>query len=194
MTSTVDICNSALNLIGGTNITSLTEDSKAARILNQRYNFVRDPTFRAHPCNCLITRRLLAQDSTAPVYRFAYKYALPTDPFCLRVLTISDDGDYERLDIDYQNEGNRFLLTDEGKVYLRYVGRDEDPNNYDFTLIETLAARLAADIAYPIVGYSSLARDMMAMYELKLRDARFSDAQEGPPDVLIAATYTTARL
>ena len=37
MASIVDICNSALNQIGASNIISLTEDSKAARICNQRF-------------------------------------------------------------------------------------------------------------------------------------------------------------
>ena len=49
MASVVDICNSALNQIGASNIISLTEDSKAARLCNQRYTFVRDSVFRAHP-------------------------------------------------------------------------------------------------------------------------------------------------
>ena len=47
MASIVDICNSALNQIGASNIISLTEDSKAARICNQRFEFVRDSVFRA---------------------------------------------------------------------------------------------------------------------------------------------------
>ena len=45
MASDVDICNSALNMIGASNIVSLTEDSRAARVLNQRYEFVRDAVF-----------------------------------------------------------------------------------------------------------------------------------------------------
>ena len=53
MASIVDICNSALNQIGASNIISLTEDSKAARICNQRFEFVRDSVFRAHPLELL---------------------------------------------------------------------------------------------------------------------------------------------
>ena len=49
MTSNVDICNSALNMVGASIITSLTEDSKAARVCNQRFTFVRDAVMRAHP-------------------------------------------------------------------------------------------------------------------------------------------------
>ncbi len=45
MASEVDIANSALNMIGASNINSLTEDSVAARIMNQRYEFVRDAVF-----------------------------------------------------------------------------------------------------------------------------------------------------
>ena len=42
MASAVDICNSALNMIGASTILALSEDSKAGRICNQRYEFVRD--------------------------------------------------------------------------------------------------------------------------------------------------------
>ena len=87
MASVVDICNSALNQIGASNIISLTEDSKSARILNQRYDFVRDAVFRAHPWNPLITRVVLAPDATAPAFEFTNQFTLPTDPFCLRVLS-----------------------------------------------------------------------------------------------------------
>ena len=50
-TSSVDICNSALNIIGASNIISLDEDSKAGRICKQRYPNVRDSVFRSHPWN-----------------------------------------------------------------------------------------------------------------------------------------------
>ena len=192
MTSNVDICNSALNMVGASIITSLTEDSKAARVCNQRYTFVRDAVFRAHPWNCLIKRVKLGQDATAPVYKFAYRYSLPSDPYCLRVLTISDDGNEERRDIEYKVEGNRYLLTDEGTVYIQYISH-EDPNQYDFLLIEAIAARMASDIAYPLVGSSTLSTNMFAMYEIKLKEARFADAQEGYPDVIIADTFIEAR-
>ena len=90
MASVVDICNSALNQIGASNIISLTEDSKAARICNQRYTFVRDSVFRSHPWNCLTTRAKIAADTATPAFEFSKQFTLPTDPFCLRVLQLSD--------------------------------------------------------------------------------------------------------
>ena len=46
MASKVDICNSAMNMLGASNIVALTEDSKNARLLNQRFDFVRDAVFQ----------------------------------------------------------------------------------------------------------------------------------------------------
>jgi len=66
MASTVDIVNNALNILGASTISSLTEDTKNARISNQRYENVRNRVFRGHPWNCLIKRIQLAQNSTAP--------------------------------------------------------------------------------------------------------------------------------
>ena len=56
MASVVDICNSALNLLGASTISALTEDSKNARLCNQRYENIRNRMFRSHAWNCLTKR------------------------------------------------------------------------------------------------------------------------------------------
>ena len=53
MASEVDIANSALNLLGASTISTFTDDSKNARLVNQRYEPVRDRVFRSHAWNCL---------------------------------------------------------------------------------------------------------------------------------------------
>ena len=176
MASEVDIANSALNMIGASNIYSLTEDSVAARIMNQRYEFVRDAVFRSHPWNCLVRRASLARNTTAPTWGYEYAYNLPTDPFCLRVLRL------EKLDIDYKVEG-RTIVSDETTMKIKFVGRVTDPNEYDTLLIETISARLAADTCYSITNSNSLVASMYSLYEAKLKEARFVDATEGMPGV-----------
>ena len=171
MASVVDICNSALNQIGASNIIALTEDSKAARLCNQRYDFVRDATFRAHPWNSLTTRVALAPDTATPVFEFTQQFTLPTDPFCLRVLGLSD------ANILYRVEGRK-LLCNESTIQMIYIARVTDVNQYDTLLIETLAAALAADLAYPLVGSSALGSNMYSLYQTKLTEARFVDATE----------------
>ena len=171
MASVVDICNSALNQIGASNIISLTEDSKAARICNQRYTFVRDSVFRSHPWNCLTTRAKISADTATPAFEFSKQFTLPTDPFCLRVLQLSDT------DILYKIEGRK-LLCNETSIEMIYIGRVEDGNQYDLLLIEALAAAMAADLAYPLVGSSALGANMYQLYQNKLTEARFVDATE----------------
>ena len=172
MASDVDICNSALNMIGASNIISLTEDSRAARVCNQRYEFIRDAVFRAHPWNCLVTRTSLAADSDTPAFEFDHQHTLPAD--CLRVLRP------ENPDTVFRVEGRK-IISSTTPVKMIYVARITDPNEYDQLLIESIAARLAADVSYALVNSASLSQMLMATYDSKLSEARFVDATEGTP-------------
>jgi hypothetical protein len=200
MTSTVDIANFALNIIGASNISSLDENSKPARLVNQRYESVRDELFRSHPWNCLIRRAELAQEVSTPAFGYAKQYALPTDPFCLRVLEFSNGSLSYPQDNMFSNTGGpvfviegRKLLTDSGTARIKYIARVTDPNEYDAGLTEALAARLAMELAYAITGSTSVMQITTALYAEKLREARFVDATEGAPQKLEASDFIDAR-
>lgn len=192
MASVVEIVNSALNLLGASTITALTDDSKNARICNQRYEPIRNRIFRSHPWNCLLKRVQLAQDTTAPVVEYAYSYTLPSD--CLRVLKLHTGAlDSIEADIKYNIEGRK-LVTDEATVYILYVALITDPNQYDTYLQEALAAQLAADIAYGITNNATLAKYYQEQADERLREARFIDATENSISSLESNEFTDARL
>ena len=192
MASVVDICNSALNLLGASTITALTDDSKNARLCNQRYEPVRNKIFRSHAWNCLTKRVQLAQDSSAPVVEYTYQYTLPSD--CLRVLKIhTGTTDSIAADIDYVVEGRK-IKTDEGTVYLVYIATVTDPNEYDVYLQEALSAGLAADIAYAITNNATLANNYQTTADERLREARFIDATENSLGTIESNEFTDARL
>ena len=192
MASTVDICNGALNQLGATTILSLTEDSKNARLCNQRYTQVRDSVFRSHPWNCLQKRIELAADTTAPAWGFSYAYTLPSD--CLRLLRILD------YDSNYKVEGRKILSNTSGMKIL-YVARVTDPNEYDELLRETLSAALGADIAFGVTSNNQTSQNMYQLFQDKLRDARFVDSTEGQnieqdlgmADAIDAGTFINSR-
>tara|TARA_R110002012_G_scaffold8414_3_gene38896 strand:+ start:3527 stop:4108 length:582 start_codon:yes stop_codon:yes gene_type:complete len=192
MASVVDICNGALNQLGASTILSLTEDSKNARLCNARFTQVRDSIFRSHPWNCLQKRVQLAADTETPAWGFTKQYTLPAD--CLRLLTILD------YDSDYKVEGRK-ILTDNSSLKILYIGRIEDPNEYDELLRETLSAALAADIAYAITSSNPLTANMYNLLRDKLREARFVDSTEGQntqpdkgmADVMDASTFINSR-
>jgi len=183
MASEVDIINSALNMVGASNIISRSEDSKSARITNQRYDYVRDAVLRAHPWNCAISRVEIAADSDSPAFGFTNQFTLPTDPYCLRVLRL------EYLDVDFRVEGRK-IHCDEDTVKVIYLARVTDPNEYDQLLVEAIAARLAADTSYALVQSSTLTGTMFQLYEAKLSEARFVDATEGTPGALQSVTVS----
>ena len=170
MASVVQICNSALNQLGAASITALTDNSKNARLCNERYNTVRDSVFRSHPWNSLIKRIQLAQNTSTPVYGFSYQFNLPSD--CLRVLTI------DAYNSDFKVEGRK-ILCNESSIKLIYVSQVTDPNEMDVLLRETIAAALAADIAYAITANLQVTKLMQERYEFKISEARHADASEG---------------
>ena len=170
MASVVQICNSALNQLGAASITALTDNSKNARLCNERYNTVRDSVFRSHPWNSLIKRIQLAQNTSTPVYGFSYQFNLPSD--CLRVLTI------DAYNSDYKVEGRK-ILCNESSIKLVYVSQVTDPNEMDVLLRETISAALAADIAYAITANLQVTKLMQERYEFKISEARHADASEG---------------
>ena len=192
MASVVDICNSALNLLGASTISSLTEDSKNARLCNQRYEPIRNRMFRSHAWNCLTKRVPLAKDSTAPVVEFANQYTLPTD--CLRVLKVhTGTTDSIKDQIDYVVEGRK-IKTDEGTIFLIYIATITDPNQYDTYLTEALAAAIAADLAYAITNNATLANNYQSLADERLREARFIDATENSLGTVESNEFTDARL
>ena len=64
---------------------------------------------------------------------------------------------------------------------IKYVARITDPNEYDSLLMESISARLAADICYSVTNSNSLVASMYNLYEAKIKEARFADATEGMP-------------
>jgi hypothetical protein len=192
MASVVQICNSALNQLGASSITALTDDSKNARLCNERYTTIRDAVFRAHPWNCLIKRVQLAQDSDTPAWGFDYQYTLPAD--CLRILGIKD------YNSDYKVEGRKLLIS-ESSVYLIYLAQITDVNELDVLLRETISAHLAQDISYAITANLQVSKLMAEKYQAKLSEARHTDASEGyntnpelaPTDQIITEDFLNSR-
>ena len=170
MASVVQICNSALNQLGAASITSLTDNSKNARLCNERYATVRDAVFRSHPWNSLIKRQQLAQDTATPAYGFNFQFTLPSD--CLRLLNL------DAYNSDHKVEGRK-ILCNESAIKISYVSQVTDPNEMDVLLRETISAGLAADIAYAITANLQVGKLMQEKYEYKLSLAKHTDASEG---------------
>ena len=191
MATEVSICSNALRRLGDDPITSLTDDTERARLCNSFYADTRDAVLRLHPWNFAITRASLAKLSTAPAYGFANQFALPTNPYCLRVLGM----EYEDYIFKVENVAThgRVLLTDEATANIIYVARITDTNLFDAMFVDVLTQKLAVDLAYPVTNSTTLQTQMQKVFEKKLSEARSIDGQEGFMDDLVSDTFTDFR-
>ena len=172
MASFVEITSNALRLLGDDPITSLTEDSERARLVNALYEEVRDEVTRAAMWDCAKDRQVLASLATTPAFGWSFYHQLPST--CLRVVDVLS-GDIR---VEHELEGRK-LMTDESSVNLIFLKKITDPNDMDSLFIGAYTAKLAAELAEPITGSRSLAEQMWQLYERKVREARTIDSQEG---------------
>ena len=191
MATEVSICSNALRILGDDPITSLTDDTERARLCNSLYEPARDAVLRSHPWNFAITRATLAQLSTTPAYEYAYQYSLPTDPYCLRVLSMEYQ-DYV-FKIEHLAGTGRVLLSDESTAKILYIAKITATAQFHSLFVDALTAKLAADLSYPVTNSTSLQLQMHKLYELKLSEARSIDGQEGFMDDLVSDTLTDFR-
>ncbi len=188
-TSVIEICNNALLDLGEEAIMSLGDESKAAGLCNHRWPAVRDAVLRAHPWNCGMAQAELAAAAAAPLWKWEFQYTLPTD-FLRITQLVGTDGNTIA---DWEIQGGIILCNEAAPIYISYVRRETDPRKYDALLGEALSARLAATLAYPLSGSTSLAQAYWEVYQNKLAEARGVDAREGVPESVTPTSWLGAK-
>tara|TARA_R110000744_G_scaffold120327_2_gene224208 strand:- start:368 stop:949 length:582 start_codon:yes stop_codon:yes gene_type:complete len=186
MASEVQICNLALAKVGDEQITSLTENSKAARLCNLVYEPMRDTTLRSHPWNFAIQRVELAVSTDTPSYEYNAQFALPSDFLRLLGTNMLDAA-------KFTVEGN-LLLCNASALKIKYIYQVTDPNKFDWLFIEALSARIAAELSIAMTDSRTLTVDLFNLFSTKLADARSADATEGTPDDITADTWLNSRV
>ena len=186
MASEVQLCNLALAKVGNEQITSLTENSKAARLCNLVYEPMRDATLRAHPWNFAIKRIELAANTLTPAYEYNTQFTLPSDFLRLIGTNMLDTA-------KFTVEGNQ-LLCNASALKIKYIYAVTDPNVFDRLFNEALSARIAAELSIAMTDNRSLTVDLFNLFSTKLSDARTADATEGTPDDITADTWLNSRI
>jgi hypothetical protein len=185
ITAAVDICNQALAKIGAASISSLSDSSEEARVMNRVYERVRDDLLYSHPWNFAITRVAVAADATEPIYDWDNRFALPAD--CLRVIGTDLDNPQE-----WQVEG-RFIVANAEELNIKYIAKIADVTKYSPGFVETLASKLAYDVCYTLVQSVTLRAQLKEEYLQALRTARTFDAQESSGDRVYADSWLNSR-
>lgn len=188
MTSKVSICNTALIALGDSPIAAFppTETTTRAKQCANIYDDVRDSVLRAHPWTCARKRVIVSADVAAPAFGYSYQFTIPSD--CLRVLSITEEGEQ----VPYTIESGK-ILCNQGVVYLTYIWQNDEPANYDELLVSALSKAIAARLAYAITGSASQQQLCEGLYQQAIDEAKRVSAQEYPFPLLPESTLITVR-
>lgn len=186
--SDVEICNSALHKLGATRITSLSDGTKAAILCNDQYDRLRKEVLRAHPWNFSITFASLSATVNTPVWdKYSTEFLVPSD--VLRVLD-TDLPDGAIWEIGNNVDGNKVIFCNDDSLKIRYIKDITNTTRFDSNFDETLAYRIAVDLAYSLMQSQTLVQNMYQLYQRELANARSFDAQEHSPDAVEAIQWT----
>lgn len=193
--SETDIANRALSKLGDVRITDISQtDTKAARAMNHRFEFLRDLLIASYPWRFAVSLASLAADSTAPEWGFARRFLLPAD--CLRLLSIGDYSiDIAALGVQFRIGGDSYYPSDapfevigqyihtdySAPLKIVYLAQITDPGLFPDVFSEALACRLALDACEELTQSATKKDAIAAEAREAMIQAHRIDALQRPP-------------
>jgi len=194
MADKVELANLALQEMGAEPITSLTEDSKTARVMNLRLDPLLDSFLRSHPWNFAKDRARLSKLVEEPAFGFQFAYALPSD--WVRTLHVVTDGnnlpEQQVTEPHYKIEGRRLLANHE-EVFLIYIRRVVNTEEWDPLALDAFVLMLASRTARAITQNLDLAQSLANDFRTKLQEARHTDATDEPAQRIESDEWLVSR-
>lgn len=184
MASKIGIVNHALVLLGASRISSLTELTQEATKMSEVYETVRDELLRSHIWNFAIKRASLAKLVETPAFEYAFYFQLPSD--CLRVIKTDDET------VPHKIEGKK-IATDASTVKIKYIRNDTVESEYDAQFTAAFATRLAIETVESLPAKSNLLNTLWQLFQVRLDEAKSTNAIENSYDVITNTTLTEFR-
>ena len=172
MASRVSIANEALIKLGVSTITSLTENSEQARLVNNIFSESLDYLLERYPWSFAKEQSSLARLDETPLYDYTYVYQLPTDPFCLHVVEVEDD-------YPFMKKGNT-LYSDQSAMNITYIKRITSMLDLSPLFRSAFSFYLASQLAMPLVNDREVATLMKDEFNIAFLIARLMDAKNDP--------------
>lgn len=195
--SDVSIINAALAKLGAEPILTRNDNTNRARVMNARYDGVRDAELRRHRWKFSIARTSLPALSSTPDSDYGYAYQLPNDFLRLieggDIVSLADLSDYHGGPALYSLEGRTILTNLGAPLAIRYIAQIIDTATFDVAFTETLASRLAYENCKKITGNENEKQGCWADYQAALREARLANALESAPQNIADSEWVTAR-
>lgn len=199
--SRTQVINRALQLIAADTISDPDEDTTSARTAKLEYDPVVRAELSAYPWYFAKRQAQLAQETEAPLFKYARAFTLPADFMRLVELENRWVFSVDRITQDinpvppYEMQG-RSLLTDmSAPLRIGYV-RDvvDEPTIWHPLFEEVVVTSLAAVLANPLAKSISQVDMLLKVRRLKLAEARRVNAIQQPPKHIPDSSWMVARI
>lgn len=187
--SSVTIANRALQRLGASSISSLTQGTPNPQAMNTAYDVLRRRLLRVYAWSFAKSRAVLAALTAQDPIANLNQFPLPDD--FIRLLRNPGAGvspDRRDWEIEYvaSAAANCILTTDGSPIDVRYIYDAQDATKFDPLFAEALSCLLAYETCEQITG--STAKRQLLLTDLKsiIKDARYTNAIEKDADVPFA--------
>tara|TARA_R110002020_G_scaffold427502_1_gene636888 strand:+ start:642 stop:1232 length:591 start_codon:yes stop_codon:yes gene_type:complete len=190
-TTKVDICSTALVMIGANAITSFSDDSTEANVCNVVYEDILKSSLTRHRWRFATEQKQLSLLTATPTGRYSYAYQLPTSPELLQLITLTVN-DFV---IPYERYGDKVFLDNYGSsnsVICDYIFK-QDESEFPPHFILALEYSLASLFAGSIARDSGMIRQFSDMAERQYLIAKNIDSAERTTKVLDQSRYINLR-
>lgn len=140
-------------------------------------------TFPDTPTGTPTVDSTIAYVTASDLFKFKYRYALPSD--CIRLLELEDQQ-------EYRVESTGIVCDVKTYINIKYIYFNEDPLTYSATFIKAFYLKLAEDISYQLVQSAALQQSIIQEAERYLRRARSYNSQEGIPESRYPENFTAS--
>lgn len=187
MVSETAICNLALSWVGADRIVSMDDPSEEGEWCRDNYPFIRDAVLEERLWSFAAARKINTTGSRDE-WDVMFKHAVPLDWLgVFRVYRDNQGGQTE-----WEKEG-RYVLSEDSTVYMWGTKRIVDTGYFSAMFVQTLAARLAAEMAIPLTESIKLQDSMWKLYVAKVAEATNRDAQQGRNEHVRKGKMTSSR-
>lgn len=175
------IASLAASILDDQPVTSLSDDTTVARFMARWFGPARDALLQKYPWHFAKDRKLLASDSPGPAFGWSESYTIPSD--WVRVLPLTEDGEWGGREIPYEVEGGKILTDAKAPLKVRGIKRVTNAAKFPPLFVAMLSARLALLGALNITGKSSYADKARSLYLEAVEDYKLVDTLEsGTPE------------
>jgi hypothetical protein len=184
--SETSVCNVALVELGQDPVSSLSQDTKNARLCNAVFGICRNEVLEGHAWSFATkTVELASIDGSDDVMgEWTYLYQKPAD--LLKILRGEDwKQEFEIRDA--------YLMANDEPLKIKYIFECTNTGLWSASFAQCLSKRIKASIAYAVTRSTTVAEKASADYVMSLKEARYNDAHKRSPENPVLDSFIDQR-